>query len=221
MDHAVRLLRHSLFHSLRFKCSSLRSIEISEFSSYLFSVALAVIGKHTMGFAGEFAEVLQLALGGCQRSAALFLAFLLTNHSRGLLPVFLLASLRAAIGFPKMVCPFPDAVLALWCILLWIIGHDYAPGDGRPDEALTTAPRRRSRMRRAGEQVNLMVVVGERQGKAGLPFALRGICSRKWSGVGLHHGTASAGDGRQGNTACRGKRGGPFRLTSYSGDSET
>ncbi len=53
-------------------------------------------------------------------------------------------------------------------------------------------------MRRAGEQVNLMVVVGERQGKAGLPFALRGICSRKWSGVGLHHGTASAGDGRQG-----------------------
>ena len=43
----------------------------------------------------------------------------------------LLASLRAAIGFPKMVCPFPYAVLALWCILLWIIGHDSAPGSGR------------------------------------------------------------------------------------------
>jgi hypothetical protein len=39
-----------LFHSSRSRCSSLRSIEISEFSSYLFSVALAVIGHHTMSF---------------------------------------------------------------------------------------------------------------------------------------------------------------------------
>jgi hypothetical protein len=66
----------------------------------------------------------------CQPSSALFLAFLLANHGLGLLPVLLLASLRPAIGFPKVVCPFPDAVLARWCILLWIIGHDSAPGNG-------------------------------------------------------------------------------------------
>jgi len=25
---------------------------------------------------------------------------------------------------PKVTCSSPDAVLVLWCILLWIIGHD-------------------------------------------------------------------------------------------------
>ena len=42
------LLRHSLFHSSRFSCNLRRSMEISEFSPYLFSGAFAVIGDYAV-----------------------------------------------------------------------------------------------------------------------------------------------------------------------------
>jgi hypothetical protein len=55
------------------------------------------------------------------------LAVLRVNLGFGLLPVFWAVPFRAAIGFPKLIGSFSDAVLTLRCILYWVIRHVATP----------------------------------------------------------------------------------------------